>query len=186
MANTTNELLFGVKGGGSLSGASGRQIEADLKAIVARLEAKGSTKLTFGADTAGLQAAARALANSVAQVAQAGQQAGAALDLNIQKQETLNRLLTQQASLQRSAGQAMAAGGGAAASSGSSGIGSALTGVMQTISNAVINQIVNDSMDQIRSSVTSQKSNSVGRLKETGHVNMPTHAPAATRSERAA
>lgn len=180
MANTTNELLFGVKGGGSLSGASGRQIEADLKAIVARLEAKGTTKLTFGADTAGLQAAARALANSVAQVAQAGQQAGAALDLNIQKQETLNRLLTQQASLQRSAGQAMAAGGGAAASSGSSGIGSALTGVMQTISDAAINTVISHYLGNVL------ESNSVGRLKETSHVNMPTHAPAATRSERAA
>lgn len=180
MANTTNELLFGVKGGGSLSGASGRQIEADLKAIIARLEARGTTKLTFGADTAGLQAAARALANSVAQVAQAEQQAGAALDLNIQKQETLNRLLTRQASLQRSAGQAMAAGGGAAASSGSSGIGSALTGTMQTISGAAINTVISHYLGN------ALKSNSVGRLKETGHVNMPTHAPAATRSERAA
>ena len=141
MANTTNELLFGVKGGGSLSGASGRQIEADLKAIIARLEAKGTTKLTFGAGTAGLQAAARALANSVAQVAQAGQQAGAALDLNIQKQETLNRLLTRQASLQRSAGQAMAAGGGGAASSGSSGIGSALTSILQAFNNATLHEL---------------------------------------------
>lgn len=185
MANTTNELLFGVKGGGSLSGASGRQIEADLKAIVARLEAKGTTKLTFGADTAGLQAAARALANSVAQVAQAGQQAGAALDLSIQKQETLNRLLTRQASLQRSAGQAMAAGSGGAASSGSSGIGSALTSILQAFNNAIITQIAGNSVDNIWT-IFSKKSNSVGRLKETGHVNMPTHAPAATRSERAA
>lgn len=179
MANTTNELLFGVKGGGSLSGASGRQIEADLKAIVARLEAKGTTKLTFGADTAGLQAAARALANSVAQVAQAGQQAGAALDLNIQKQETLNRLLTQQASLQRSAGQAMAAGDGAAASSGSSGLGTKLLSSVQSTMQTVINSIISHT-------VSKSLESSVGRLKETGHMNMPTHAPAATRSEWAA
>lgn len=174
MANTTNELLFGVKGGGSLSGASGRQIEADLKAIVARLEAKGTTKLTFGADTAGLQAAARALANSVAQVAQAGQQAGAALDLNIQRQETFNRLLTRQASLQRSAGQAMAAGGSSSGSESSNNL--------QTFKNAIISKVATDSVVLVKQLLTS----SVGRLKETGHVNMPTHAPAATRSERAA
>ena len=93
---TTTDLLFGVKGGGSLSGESGRQIESDLKAIVAKIEAKGTTKLKFTADTAGLQAVSRQMDALQRQSAAFSRDMSGLLDGNIAKQQTLNRLMSQQ------------------------------------------------------------------------------------------
>lgn len=174
---TTTDLLFGVKGGGSLSGESGRQIESDLKAIVAKIEAKGTTKLKFTADTAGLQAVSRQMDTLQRQSAAFSRDMSGLLDGNIAKQQTLNRLMSQQLALQQQAGKAVS---GSSAGKSGGGIGSALTGTMQSVvqsaSNALITRKVNEVIDF----------KPVGRLKSTGHMNMPTHAPAATRSERAA
>lgn len=46
------ELLFGVKGGGSVAGQSGRDILEDLKSIVTQIESSETTKLKFGVDSA--------------------------------------------------------------------------------------------------------------------------------------
>lgn len=173
----TTDLLFGVKGGGSLSGESGRQIESDLKAIVAKIEAKGTTKLKFTADTAGLQAVSRQMDALQRQSAAFSRDMSGLLDGNIAKQQTLNRLMSQQLALQQQAGKAV---GTASASAGKSGggIGSAVAGTMQTVSNAATTFLTQDALTKLTSNV--------GRLKSTSHTNMPTHAPAATRSERAA
>lgn len=175
---TTTDLLFGVKGGGSLSGESGRQIESDLKAIVAKIEAKGTTKLKFTADTAGLQAVSRQMDALQRQSAAFSRDMSGLLDGNIAKQQTLNRLMSQQLALQQQAGNAVSG-----SSAGKSGGGSSsLNNVTQTFGNAIISKFATDSFVDLKKLFTS----SVGRLKSTSHTNMPTNAPAATRSERAA
>ena len=44
-------ITFGVAGGGSINGESGKQILSDLKSIVSQIEAKGATSLKFSIDT---------------------------------------------------------------------------------------------------------------------------------------
>lgn len=170
---TTTDLLFGVKGGGSLSGESGRQIESDLKAIVAKIEAKGTTKLKFTADTAGLQAVSRQMDALQRQSAAFSRDMSGLLDGNIAKQQTLNRLMSQQLALQQQAGKATKSNSGISGGSSFNLLNSAGNAATSLVTQEVIKKLAS-------------LNKSVGRLKATSHTNMPTHAPAATRSERAA
>lgn len=56
MAGKTIDVLFGVKGGGSISGESGALILSQLKGIVSDIEAQGVTTLKFQVDTSALKA----------------------------------------------------------------------------------------------------------------------------------